>query len=397
MEDPKERLTKCVSTAELERRWKAVREKMQEKKIDYLVIQNSEEFLGGMLRWFTDFTARHQFPMTVIFPVDDEMTTIVCGGDPPDNQPFPPPWAARGIKRRLGGVYFPTFQYTNTLEAELAVGVLKEKKKPIIGLVEKSFIPITFYEYFVKHLPDATFVDATEWVEEIKVPKSPEEIELIKGTAALQDAAIEHLRKTIKPGMRDYEVYAEAHYFLSKNGSERGLVQVNSGPLGTMVPFDVYHLQNRVIKEGDQVSVLIEVNGPGGYYTEIMRIFVVGKKPSQELRDAFAAALKAQEMTAKRLKPGADPKELWDMTQNFLKKNGYFPPVRLYAHGQGLPLVERPSLRPNEPWKLKAGMNITVHPSAVRKDVWAIVCDNYIIGKDGAERIHKSPREIIVV
>ena len=82
MEDPKERLTKCVSTAELERRWKATREMMRRKKIDYLVIQNSEEFLGGTLRWFTDFTARHQFPMTVIFPVDDEMTTINCGGDP---------------------------------------------------------------------------------------------------------------------------------------------------------------------------------------------------------------------------------------------------------------------------------------------------------------------------
>jgi Xaa-Pro aminopeptidase len=231
MEDPKERLTKCISTAELERRWKAVREKMKGQKIDYLVIQNSEEFLGGTVRWFTDFTARHQFPMTVIFPVDDEMTTIVCGGDPPDNQPFPPPWAARGIKKRLGAVYFPTLQYTNTYEAELAASVSKEKKKPIIGLVERSFIPITFYEHLTKLLPDATFVDATEWIDEIKAIKSPEEIELIKGTAALQDAAMEHLRKTIKPGMRDFEVYAEAHYAASKNGSERGLAQVNSGPL----------------------------------------------------------------------------------------------------------------------------------------------------------------------
>jgi Xaa-Pro aminopeptidase len=164
-----------------------------------------------------------------------------------------------------------------------------------------------------------------------------------------------------------------------------------------MVPFDFYHFQNRVIKDGDQVSVLIEVNGPGGYYCEIMRIFVVGKKPSQELQDAFAVAVEAQDMTAKRLKPGVDPKELWDMNKDFLTKNRYFPPVRLYAHGQGLPLVERPSIRPNEPWKLKAGMNITVHPSAARKDVWAIVCDNYIIGEDRAEPIHKFPKEIIVV
>jgi hypothetical protein len=50
MEDPKTRLTKCVSTPEPERRWKAVREMMCARKIDYLVIQNQEEFLGGAVR-----------------------------------------------------------------------------------------------------------------------------------------------------------------------------------------------------------------------------------------------------------------------------------------------------------------------------------------------------------
>src|SRR5664279_1322080 len=138
MEDPKERLTKCISTAELERRWKAVRETMRNRKIDYLVIQNSEEFLGGTLRWFCDFTARHQFPMTVIFPVDDEMTTINCGGDPPADQ-HPPAWSTRGIKNRLGAPYFPTIQYTNEMEAELTVGILKQKKQSTVGLVEQAF------------------------------------------------------------------------------------------------------------------------------------------------------------------------------------------------------------------------------------------------------------------
>ena len=397
MEDPKDRLTTSVSTAELERRWKAVREVMQEKKIDYLVMQNSEEYMGGMLRWFTDFTARHQFPMSVIFPLDDEMTTIVCGSDPPSEQAFPPEWAVRGIKKRLGGVYFPTFQYTSNLDAELAASVLKEKKNPTIGLVDRTFMPVTFYEGLVKELPGATFVDATEWVEEIKVPKSAEELDLIRGSAAIQDAAIEHLKKTIKPGMRDYEVYAEAHYFLARNGSERGLVLVNSGPLGTKVPFDVYRLQNRKIREGDQVSVLIEVNGPGGYYTEIMRIFVVGKPPTQELLDTYAVALEAQEKNAENLRPGVAPKDLWDMTCDFLEKNGSIRPFRLYAHGQGLSLVERPALRFNEPWKLKSGMNIAVHPYAVIGNAWTMVCDNYIIGDDGAERIHKNPREIISI
>ena len=395
MEDLKERLTQCISTAELERRWKATREMMREKKIDYLVIQNQEEFLGGTLRWFTDFTARHQFPMTVIFPVDDGMTTINCGGDPPSPQ-FPPPWAARGIKNRLGAPYFSTIQYTNTMEAELAVSVLKEKKKATLGLVERAFIPITFYEYLVKELPDAKFVDATEWIDEIKVPKSPEEIELIKGTAALQDRAIEHLKKTIKPGMREFEVLAEAQYSCVRSGSERQLIMVSSGP--GHAGFNFRHFQNRVIKEGDQVSILIETNGPGGYYTEIMKCFVVGGKPSQELLDAHGIAVEAQAITVKGLRPGADPKELWDKTNDFFKKKGYPQTPRLYSHGQGLGLVERPLIRYNETWKLKAGMNITVHPRATTKTTFASVCENWIIGEDGpGPCLHKTPREIIVI
>ena len=94
----------------------------------------------------------------------------------------------------------------------------------------------------------------------------------------MQDACLEELKKIIQPGKRDMDVYAETHCFLSKHGSERGLVQVSSGPLGTIVPFDVPHFQNRVIKDGDQITVLIEVNGPGGYYTEVMRVYTLGSR-----------------------------------------------------------------------------------------------------------------------
>ena len=361
-------------------------------------MQNSEEFMGGMLRWFTDYTARHQFPMTVIFPVDDDMTVINCGAAPPAPQVFPPAWFARGIKNRLGDVYFATMPYTADYDGRLAVGVLEENPKATIGWVEPMFIPMTFASDLQKNLPDATFVDATEWVDEIKVPKSPEEIELIKGTAALQDAAFDYLKKTIKPGMHDYEVYAEAHYFLSKNGSERGLVQVNSGPLGTMVPFDVVRFQNRVIQEGDQVSVLIEVNGRGGYYTELMRLFTIGVEPSEELKETFEIAKACQKAMADAMTPGTPARDVFEVCKQFLISKGCPPPARSPGHGQGMPLVERPNVRPEETWSIKEGMNIAIHPNAVKPPtVWAIVCDNFIVRKSGAEKIHMYPQEIIVL
>ena len=393
--NPAERLVQSISTAELERRWKATREMMRERGIDYLVMQNHEEYLGGMVRWFTDFAASYQYPMTVIFPVDDEMTVINCGMEPPATQNFPPMSVARGIGTSLGAVYFPTMHYTNTIEGELAVGALKGKKNPKIGWVEKAFIPVTFHDHVIGNLPGATFVDVTEEVDQIRGIKSPEEIELIKVCAELQDGCVEHLRQTIKPGMRDYDVRAEAHYYCAKHGTSQGIVLVGSGPLGTMVPFELHRLQNHVIGSGDQVSVLVEVNGPCGYYTELQKIFVVEAEPTQALEEAFSTAVECQDMIAAAMVPGADPGELWSKGGAFLAEKGYEVPGRSWAHGQGLSLVERPNIRIDEPWKIQEGMNIAIHPTAARKGVWAGVTDGYIVGKNGAERIHKTPRTMV--
>lgn len=396
MEDPRERLTTSVSTTELERRWKAAREMMRDNKIDFLVMRNDEEYLGGYVKWFSDFSGGYSYPFTVIFPVDDEMTLISSSGTPPAD-PFPPQWAVRGVKRRLGAPYFPSMYYTSTYDAELAIQVLKEKKKAIIGLVGKSSIPVTFHDYLKKHMPGYKYVDATNQIDEIKAIKSPEEQELIKRTADLQDVAIDHVRKSIQPGRRDFEILAEAQYSVVAQGSERQLILIGSGPPGNVSRWQYRGFQNRVIREGDQVSILIEVNGPGGFYTEIGRIFSIGK-PSQELQDAFGIVLEAQQVTLSLLKPGANPKDIWDANNELLQKKGYLSERRLYAHGQGYDLVERPAIRYDEPMEIKAGMNISVHPVASTKTVWATICDNYLITETGVSRcLHNTPKEIIVI
>jgi len=209
--------------------------------------------------------------------------------------------------------------------------------------------------------------------------------------------AMEHVRKSIRPGIRDFEIAAEAQYSCSLQGSYRYVLLVGSGRSGTPVSFQPHRYQNRLVQEGDQISILIEVNGPSGLWTELGRVFSIGK-PSQELQDAFGGALEAQKVSLNLLKPGANPKDLWDANNAFLEKKGYFPEKRAYAHGQGYHFVERPIIRNDEPMKIKSGMNITVHPTATNKTVWAGVTDNYIVSEIGAGPcLHKTPKEIIIV
>src|ERR1043166_6512420 len=69
-----ERLQTPISTAELERRWAAVRAAMEREKIDVLLMQNNNDHMGGYVKYFTDMPATNGYPNTVVFPRDDEMT-----------------------------------------------------------------------------------------------------------------------------------------------------------------------------------------------------------------------------------------------------------------------------------------------------------------------------------
>ena len=394
MEDPKQRLTTIIPDVELERRWKAAREMMRDLKIDALLMRNDEEYFGGYVRWFTDIPARHSYPFTVIFPLDDGMSTISSS---PPAEPSPKEWAVRGVKRRLGAPYYPSLHYTSTYDAELAVGILKEKKGATIGLVGKSFFHVPFYEYLTKNLQGYKFVDVTDQIDQMKAIKSPEEIKLIRRTAELQDAVIQHIKEKIQPGLRDLDLFAEAHYVATKQGMERGQVLISSYTPGDPSGFQQRHFMNRVLKKGDIFTMLVEGNGPGGFYTEIARVFSLGK-PSQELQDLYSNVLEAQALTLKLLRPGAIPKEIWDANNEFLQKKGYPPEGRLYAHGEGYELVERPAIRYDEPMKIEAGMNIAVHPVGKTKQLWATVCDNYLITETGVSAcLHKTSKDIIAI
>jgi Xaa-Pro aminopeptidase len=396
MEDSRERLVTCISDAELERRWKAAREMMKGNGLDFLLMRNDEEYFGGYVKWFTDIPARHSYPFTVIFPVDDEMTTITSSPPAPAD-PYPKEWAVRGVKRRLGAPYYPSLSYTSTYDAELAVQTLKGKKRATIGLVGRATLHLGFYEYLVKELPGFRFVDATDQIDRFKAIKSPEEMALIKGTAKIQDEALAQVEKMIKPGVRDVDIYAEAHHAMSVRGSERCQVLISSYTPGQPVGFQQRHFMNRMIKERDCVTVLIEGNGPGGYYTEIARTFVLGK-PSQEMEEVFGNILEAQQRTLDMLKPGMDPKEIWNAHNALMDEMGYPRAGRMYAHGEGYELVERPAIRYDEPMKIQARMNITAHPTGKTKNVWLNVCDNYLVTETGVSAcLHKTPKELIVV
>lgn len=396
MTELSERLNAPISTAELERRWRLVRTAMKAAGIDVLFMQNNNDHMGGYVRYFTDMPATNGYPVELVFPGDDDMTVVAMGpfgggadlGGRSDGV-----W--RGVKRLFTTPAFVTATYSRAYGADLAAQALKPYVKTTIGFVGTMQISAATLDHLRSTcLPDATFVDATDLVDNIKAVKSAEEQALIRATAALQDDAMSAAFAAIRPGMRDREVAAVARHHCEQNGSEQGIYLCASAPAGTPFAFGPQHLQNRVIQEGDQFALLIETNGPGGFYCEIGRTCVLGSI-SERLQEEHVFTLAARRFTLDMLTPGASARDVFERYNAFLDDHGRPAERRIHCHGQGYDMVERPLIRNDETMPVLEGINLAVHPTYVRDGVMSWICDNYLIERDGpSERLHRFPEVI---
>ncbi len=390
----KERLREPVSRSELERRWTAVRNAMGKEGLDCLVMQNSNLYLGGYVRYFTDIPAENGYPMSVVFPIDGGIIIVSHGGKP---LPMTPPeWALYGVKERVALPYLPTLNFTNKMEADAVTKALKEEKAKSVGLVGKASMSATFHENLMTSLEGVKVSDATDTVDKIKAVKSNEEIELIKKTIELQDKVWGATLAYIRPGVREYELRSFIQWISTDLGSEEHLISIGSAPAGKPAGQVRAFFQNRTLQRGDQVCVMIEVNGPSGFYGELGRTACIGEAPS-ELLKVWDDAVEAQDKGAELLMPDAKPNELFEAHNKLLAGMGYPPEGRIHSHGQGYDLVERPGIRPEETMMIKRNMNIVIHPITLTKNAYAFCCDNYLVTGSSAVRLHKTPREIFVV
>jgi len=381
-----------ISTQELERRWNLVRDHLKERGVDALIVQSERDFTGGYVKWFTDIPA--YYPRTVIFHASDLMTVVEHGpagrrrslaGNDAENP---------GVGEVITTSAFPSIHYTRTYDAQAVADVVSRRGYRKVALVAAVGMPHGFVAYLQRVLSGAEISDETEFIDHAKAVKSAEEIALIRKAAEMQDAVFAKVLSHIKPGMRDLEVAALAQYEGQLLGSEQGIFLGMSAKLGQPAFFAQRHFQGRTLRPGDHMSLLIENNGAGGFYTELSRTFVLGKA-LQELIDGFEIVKEAQSYTLKQFKPGASCREISLAHNEFMKQKGVPPESRVYSHSQGYDLIERPLIRSDETMNLEKGMNMSVHPSYATSSMYAHICDNYLIEENGvSECLHQTPKRI---
>lgn len=381
-----------TSTKELERRWAEVRAAMARENVDAIIMQGHDDWLGGYVRWFTDVWATNGYPRTVIFYADRPMTIVEMGARDTVKSLGGNDIDHRGVDRVLCSPSFFSVGYTPIEDAKLVSSDLREKKVKRVALLT----PQSFRHSMVESVEEvgADIVDMTDTIDLIKAIKSEEEIKQVKACCKLQDDVFSAVLGYIEPGQRAIDVtnfaQAEAH----RLGSDNGLFLCSSAEMGSSARFKPRQMQGKTIEVGEHFSMLIEVNGPGSMYAEVARTIVLGTA-TQKLKDEFAMMKEAQDHTLSLIKPGAHPRDIAEAHDVWMESRGLPAEKRLYAHGQGYDLVERPLIRADETMALAANMNLAVHPGYDDGSVFAVICDNYLVTETGvSECLHQTPKRI---
>ncbi|MEI7673000.1 MAG: M24 family metallopeptidase [Deltaproteobacteria bacterium] len=379
-----------ISQHELERRWKAVRERMATRGIDCLVVQSQQRYVGGYFRWFTDMPGAN-YPITAIFPLKEEMTIISHGPGAPAAPGNPPDWALRGVKEKINTPAFPNVWWEDAWDAEKAVEVIQRLKPKTVGFVGMGNISASLYDNINKGLRGVNIVNASDLVDEVRMVKSEEELGLHREAAYMHQMSYEVAKNAIRPGRTVSEVLTEIRFAQISAGSEEQQIAIMFGPL------DSFHQQQhswgnvywrRKLKEGDIINLLIESSMPGGYWYDLRRFLSIGPVP-QELQEAHAIAAEAKRIMAAHSKPGILPRVALDASNSFLKERGCPAEARIAAHGQGLDLVERPVYHQGEMAKFEVGMIVCLHPTAKTQKAMACLADTYVIAESGAVPLYR--------
>ena len=362
-------------------RYKALRAKMKEAGFDaMLVICDAQIEKKGLLKYLTNYR-NTLYNLVAVFPLEGEPKMLVPS-------PVQVVWAKR--KSWINDVVLQK----PALEPVL-VDTIKQMglEKANFGVASLKIMNAYTFEYLKANLPEARFTEADKLIDELRVIKTPAEIELMKETIDLTIKSFEVFGQELKPGITEQEVLAKVDSFLTCNGAQDIFHLILSKP-GDIMPFMA---TDRKIQKGDAVILNTEISGPSGYWCQMVRTAFVGQptpsadKMYKTLQDYCVNVL------PKLLVPGAKCSDIAKTVIKMTEDAGYKMGV-YFGHCQGLDVVELPKIAVNDDTPLRAGMVLVVHPQFVAQDdqetVW--YCDSYLVKEDGpAEILTKTAPEFL--
>lgn len=156
--------------------------------------------------------------------------------------------------------------------------------------------------------PPQIIIDPSTIVHEMRVLKSPEEIELMQKAADIAAEAHVEAMKAARPGMKEYEIEALIEQIFRRLGAA---APAYTSIVGAGVNATVLHYINNdgELKDGD--LILIDAGAEyKGYASDITRTFPINGRYTKAQREIYDLVLEAQMACVEMVRPGTTHDQL---------------------------------------------------------------------------------------
>ncbi|AEF94969.1 peptidase M24 [Desulfotomaculum nigrificans CO-1-SRB] len=349
------------------KRVKRLRQLMQEKGIGYLLITKPENRL--YLSGFTGSTG-----VLVIGPETADLLTDF-----------------RYIEQARQQC--PDFNIVR-VEQQSVFGVTSDVIRNYKGeklFFEADHLTVKEFNELKEKLGEISLAPCQGLVEQLRMIKDDQEIELIRQAMAIGDQAFEHILKYIKPGVSEWELTLELEYFMRKQGASGPAFDtiMASGPRSAL-PHGV--TSERILQPGDLLTMDYGCVFQG-YHSDMTRTMVLGQ-PDQKQLEIYNIVLEAQLAGIAAVKEGVKASEVDQAARQIITDRGYGEYFgHGTGHGVGLNIHEEPRLASKSDTVLKAGMVVTIEPGIYLPGWGGVrIEDSVLVTQNGCEILTSSPK-----
>jgi Xaa-Pro dipeptidase len=286
--------------------------------------------------------------------------------------------------------------------------------------LEMDVLPAEIYLQFTRVYEDAQFEDVTPSVLEVRMVKSPYEIERIERAAETLRIVFAEIPALMKDGCeREIDLAARIEGALRRR-RHQGLIRMRgfgremfygavsagataSYPTDFAGPDGVEGLYAAVPQSGGErrlrrgEPIMVDLcGGYDGYVADKTRIFVSGPLADEELVRAHDFALRIQDEVRTRMRPGAHSGTIYQEVESMVRESPFAANFmgygdnrsRFVGHGVGLELDEWPVLTTRSQVILREGMVLAVEPKFFFGDRGAVGIENtWVITEDGCRNL----------
>lgn len=260
-----------------------------------------------------------------------------------------------------------------------------------------DFMPFMVHADLKARLPGLEIVDAGAIWSGLTAIKHPEEVGHIRRAVAVADRGAIAAMKSVRPGISEQAVSAEAVYAMRKAGSEFEpfIPLVASGSNTSM--FERVATE-KVIADGEMV--ILDIGAVvRGYTGDLGRTVICGGKPSPEQRAIYRATHLALEEAKKLIRPGISGEAIDARAREVITAEGWGD--YLYSgntgHQLGYGLHGEPLVHRGVDFTLEENMVICLEPRIVlpdRPDIGgAHLEDVVLVTATGSEQLNRTPHD----